>query len=386
MAEEVQYFVLIISVLLVPKLLLRFRIPTALTEMAMGIAVAFFLGWFNESQTVETLATLGITSLFLFAGFEVNFDELKGNISVLLKQLAKTSLLIALYSFSLYWALELSLRASVLLALGFTTPSTGFILSSLKGFSFTEKQRYWIRTKAISKEVLALIILFFALQSNSGPMLGLSVAAIALIISIVPLLFYFFLKKIAPFAPDSEVTFMILMAFVCGVATKELGTYYLIGAFIVGIVAGQFSHFIATENSEKMLYSIRFFSSIFVPFYFFKSGLKINLEFLDLASLMYGAAFLIIFIPLRYLSLFASIYFFLRDCWGSRYEITTSLMPTLIFGLVIASILRDKLGVAEEIVNGLIIYTIGVSVIPAIFLKSSPPEVFDSSLLRSSTK
>jgi Kef-type K+ transport system membrane component KefB len=386
MPENAKYLILIITVLIIPKLLLRFRMPSGLTALALGVATTFFLGWFQTSQTVEILATLGITSLFLFAGLEVEVEEFKKNAPILLKHISIAAGVVGISTYGLHTFTELDFRASAVLALGLTTPSTGFILNALNSFKFDDKQKYWIRTKAIAIEVLALILLFFALQSQSVLELGMSLSTLIVLILLIPLTFRFFLKIIAPFAPDSEVTFMILVAFVSGVITKELGTYYLIGAFIVGVVAAQFRHFIHTENSEKMLYSISFFSSLFIPFYFFKSGLRIDTSALGWSSLIYGIVFLVVFVPVRYLSTFLSVHFFLKECWSSRYEISMSLMPTLIFGLVMASILQVKFQAPNEIVNGLIIYTVLSSIIPAVVLKSAPPEEYDFSTLNAKGK
>ena len=381
MAEEIKYFILIISVLLVPKIIMRFRVPSGITAITMGVLTSYFLGWFDTSQTVGVLASLGITSLFLFAGLEIDLYELKKDAPVLIKHILKSAVIIAICSAGLEWALDLETRVAVILSLGLTTPSTGFILNSIDSFQFTETQKYWIRSKAIAKEILALLILFFALQSQSYTKLGLSLGAMLLMVILLPLAFRFFIKAIAPFARDSEVTFMILMAFVCGVVTMKLGTYYLIGAFIAGVVAAQFRHFIKTENSEKMLYSISFFASLLIPFYFFKAGLKIDVTQISAYSILYGLAFLVIFVPIRYANVFLSIRLFLPECWSSRYQISLSLMPTLIFGLVIASILREKFGVPIDIVNGLIIYTVLSSIIPSALLKAAPAEEYDSRLL-----
>ncbi|MCB0415601.1 MAG: cation:proton antiporter, partial [Bdellovibrionales bacterium] len=255
MAEEIHYFILIISVLLVPKIVMRFQVPAGLTALVMGVLTSYYLGWFATSQTVTILATLGITSLFLFAGIEIDFGELKKNGPVLIKHILVSGSIITICTYVLGWILNLDTREAVVLSLGLTTPSTGFILNSIDNFKFTEEQRYWIRSKAIANEILALLILFFTLRSQSFAQLGISLAAIILMIILLPIAFRLFIKTIAPFARDSEVTFMILMAFICGVVTMKLGTYYLIGAFITGVVAAQFRHFIKTENSEKMLYS-----------------------------------------------------------------------------------------------------------------------------------
>ncbi|MCB0347382.1 MAG: cation:proton antiporter [Bdellovibrionales bacterium] len=377
MADEIKYFILIICVLLIPKFLLRLRIPAGITAIALGILTSHFLGWFSSSPTLEVLATLGVTSLFLFAGLEIDLYELKKDAPTLIKHVVISVVIIFVCAYGLHWALDLNYRVATILSLGLTTPSTGFILNSISGFKLTEQQKYWIRSKAIAKEVLALVILFFSLQSESIGQLSISLGVIVMMILVLPLAFQFFIKIIAPYAPDSEVTFMILMAFICGVVTMKLGAYYLIGAFIAGVIAAQFRHFIKTDDSEKMLYSISFFAGLLIPFYFFKAGVKIDLSAVSINSLLYGLWFLAIFVPIRYLNVFVSLRFFLNECWGSRYQISLSLMPTLIFGLVIASILRNQFMVDMDIINGLILYTIVASIIPSIFLKGAPRELYD---------
>ncbi len=383
MTEEIQYFILITAILVIPKVLIRYRVPTGLTAMGIGLISALTLQWFSGSQTVNILATLGITSLFLFAGLEVDYYELKKDAGVLLKHLATTSLIVIVVCFALSMALDLSVRASIVLALGLTTPSTGFILNSLSSFNFDDTQRYWIRSKAIAAEIVALIVLFFVLQSDSIGKLSYSLLILIALIAVLPFLFRYFLRVVAPFAKDSEVTFLILLALLCGVLTKKLGTYYLIGAFIVGVVASQFRHFIRTENSDKMLYSIGFFSSLFIPFYFFNAGQALGASHLSWTGLAYGVLFLLIFVPLRYFSVIGSIKLFLQECWGSRKQLSVSLMPTLIFGLVIASILREKFNVNPDITNGLVIYTVISSIIPSFILSQAPPEEYDTTFVSS---
>lgn len=382
MNQEIQYFILLTTLLLLPKILLRFRIPSGLTAMALGVATTLGLGWFTQSQLLATLSTLGITSLFLFAGLEVDIEELKKNWKILIEHIVQSVFIIFISSYFLGWAFNLNFRPALILSLGLTTPSTGFILNSLNSFDFTAQQRYWIRSKAITKEVLALIILFFVLQSESLLSLSGSLLAIVTLTASLPFLFRFFLKIVAPYAPDSEVSFLILLAFLAGVITYELGTYYLIGAFIVGIVAAQFRHFIKTENAEKMFYSVAFFSSLFVPFYFFKVGINLGDSQLTWWGLIYGLIFLTVFIPLRYFSVILSIKFFLKGCWSSRQNIALPLMPTLIFSLVISQILRSRFDVSVDIVNGLVIYTILSSIIPSLFLEKAPPEEYDTAFVQ----
>lgn len=381
MNQDIRYFILLVCLLIVPKILLRFRIPSGLTAMALGLMTTVFLGWFQDSSLLLMLSTLGITSLFLFAGLEVNYFELKDDIKILAKQMIKSFIIILVCSYILLHVLNINFRPAMILTLGLLTPSTGFILNSLANFKFSEEQRYWISSKAIANEILAILIMFFVLQSDSVGKLTISFASLILMIVIIPLLFRLFLKIIAPFAPDSEVTFLILLAFVCGVITREMGTYYLIGAFIVGVVAAQFRHFVRTEDSEKMFYAVGFFATLLIPFYFFKAGISLGKSAFSWQGIAYGLAFSLIFIPIRYGSVLLSIHLFLKDYWKDRLEISVSLMPTLIFGLVMSSVLRTKFQVEDSIVVGLVFYTIISSIVPTLILEKAPPEEYDTAFV-----
>lgn len=377
---EIQYLILFTVVIILPKFLVRFRIPVGISCLFLGIATSFGLGWFDNDELLLMLSRLGITSLFLFAGMEVNIEELKQDKATLGKHLIKSTILIFATGFGLAYAFGIDYRPALILALGLMTPSAGFILNSLKNYNFTEAEEYWIRSKAISKEIVAILLLFVALQSNSMKELSISSAYLILLIAILPLVLKFFLKVIAPYAPDTEVGFLIIVALIAGVITKKIGAYYLVGAFIAGVVAGNFKHFVGEKKHEHILNSLAVFFSFFVPFYFYKAGLSLKPEIFSWKGLAIGVCFLSVFITLRTFSVLVTLKLFVKDFWIDRVSISMSLLPTLIFGLVIATILKEKFGIADEIISGLIIYTVVSSLIPSFMFKKAPPIFTDTSM------
>jgi len=373
---ELQYLMLFSVLLLLPKILLRFNIPVGISSLFLGVGTALTLGWFKDDQMILMLSRLGITSLFLFAGMEIEIDELRKDAPALSKSIAKAVVVTIASAIFFSWAFGLHLRPAIILALAILTPSTGFILNSLRNYGFTEDQEYWIRSKAIAKEIAAIVMLFVALQSESLEQFIFSKGILIFLVLFLPVLFKFFFKVIAPYAPDSEVGFLILVALICGVITKNIGTYYLVGAFIVGVIAGQFKHFNNSHKADDILDHLRMFFSFFIPFYFYSTGLTITSDLFSIKGLALGLGFLIVFIPIRILTVFSSIKFFIKDNWKDRYPIATALLPNLIFGLVLASILRERFQIDVYIISGLIVYTILSSVIPAIVFKKTPPESF----------
>lgn len=84
---EVGYILLIFFLFIVPKLLQRFRLPSAITSFALGIVAGMGLHHFQQDATISLLATLGIVSLFLHAGLDVNVSELRRNSRILIQHL-----------------------------------------------------------------------------------------------------------------------------------------------------------------------------------------------------------------------------------------------------------------------------------------------------------
>ena len=366
---DFQYFILIAVLLIVPKVLQRYRIPGGLSALAMGVAAGYFWGVYKSDAVVSLFATLGITTLFLFAGLEVSVTEIKRDFRFLAKHLLAGLVLLLIGGILLRYFFDLSLRASLLLSLGLLTPSTGFILDTLHTYAFDQRETKWIRSKAIAMEILALGVLFFTLQSDSLLNLFLSMTLLIGLVFALPPLFRLFVEKVSPHAPQSEFAFLILMALLAGVLTRELGAYYLVGAFVVGVVARRCEFMAPSFQAESALSSLRLFFSFFIPFYFFKSGHAIDITQLTWKGVLTGVVLLLVFVPIRFSSLIYSLRYFHEERWQKMTQISLSMLPTLVFGLVVADILKTDYGLPKEIFAGLMLYTVVVSAFPSFFIQ-----------------
>jgi hypothetical protein len=262
---------LLIALFLLPKLLQRYRIPGAITSLLMG-AGASALGWFAHDPTLNLLSTLGIVALFLFAGLDIDVGELRANLKPLVLHAVIWTGLATVVAVGAAMLLGMTLRMAALLSLALVTPSTGFILSSLKSFGLSDSEQRTVRTYAVGSELIALAALFFVLQSTSAQHLGLAIVAMAGVVIIIPLAFRLFASTVAPYAPKSEFAFLLMVAVVCAYATRLLGVYYLVGAFLVGVAAQRFRASHPAMSSERMVDALESFGSVFIPFYFFHAG------------------------------------------------------------------------------------------------------------------
>ena len=377
LSPELQYVGLLFLLFIVPRVLQRYGLPTAVTSVGLGTLAGLGLGLFHEDHTVELLATLGIVSLFLFAGLEVNLGELRRELPVLSQHIAVQLGLFVGVAFLVRPLFGLEFRAAALVSLALVTPSTGFILDSLASLGVTDRERFWIKSKAIATEIVALLVLFVTLQSSSLEQLALSVGVLAALIAVLPLVFRAFARVVVPYAPKSEFAFLLMIAVLCAFATRKLGVYYLVGAFVVGLTAQRFRERLPAITSEQMLHAVEMFASFFVPFYFFRAGLHLQREDFGWNALGTGLLLLLSLALVRVAAVAIHRRIALREPVRSGMRIGVSMLPTLVFTLVLADILRERFGISATLFGALIVYTLANTLIPSFVLRL-PPRGYDS--------
>ena len=268
LTSEVAYLLLISGLVVIPRALQRFRIPAPLTSFGFGIVAAIFLMPFSQDSTLALLAVLGISSLFLFAGLEIEIDDLRRGKWPLLGHLVVRFLTLSGSSYVAMNYFGFSWQIAALLALALLTPSTGFILDTLSRMGLSETERYWVTIKAVGGELLALLVLFVVLQSGSAEALGWSSAALVAMIIGLPLLFVLLGRLVVPHAPGSEFSLLVMMGLIAAYVTYQLGVYYLVGAFLAGFTARLLRDRMPGLASDENLHAVKLFASFFVPFYF----------------------------------------------------------------------------------------------------------------------
>src|SRR5690349_10385507 len=128
--NDLIYVALLFVLFVVPRFLQRYRLPSAVTSLLLGLAAAW-LGLLEHDRTVELLSTFGIVALFLFAGLDVDLEELRPDLRPLLQYLALWAAMLAGVAWGVAALAGLSTADALLVGLGLVTPSTGFILDSL---------------------------------------------------------------------------------------------------------------------------------------------------------------------------------------------------------------------------------------------------------------
>ncbi len=370
---EIFYIGLIFALFIFPRVLERFYVPSGISAFAIGFLSLFLSEYFQVKgdPTISVLAILGISSLFLFAGLEVDLRAIYKEKRFIIFHLFTHFFILIVATLSVQYILQLSDRASILYALALTTPSAGFILDSLDSLPITDQQKFWIKTKAIAAELLALAIMFFTLQSQSWSQLAFSTIGVLGIIVLLPPLFFGFTRFIAPFAKNSEFAFFIMLAILAALITKELGAYFLVGAFIVGVSIQRFRYLFTGIHIDSHIQALKLFSTFFIPFYFFKAGTLITLNDLSVESIAVGILMAAVVTSIRVGSAILIRRLSFGESLRQSFPVSMALVPNLIFGLVLWEILCSEFGLNSLASGALLAYTACITVVPGILMKNT---------------
>ena len=364
------YLAVVFGLLVIPRALQRFRLPAQLTCFAFGIIVAGFFKPLVNDTVISYLSTLGIASLFLFAGLEVDLAELRRQLPSLAGHFALRGLVLVACACIAAGYLHLGWQVDWMIALALLTPSTGFILDMLPHSGLDHTEQSEVALHAVAGEVTAVFLFLVFSQAGSMKTLLISGGAIALLIAFMPLVFLALGRYVVPYAPGSEFSLLLMVGLICAIITEMLGVYYLVGAFVAGLVARLLSKRLTTLASPANLEAIQLFASFFIPFYFFHNGLGVPSAALVRGSLLYGFALAALVIPVRLAVVWLQSRFMQHRGHRGSFRVAIALTPTLIFTLVIAEILRENFSISPALYGGLLVYAAIASILPALVLPS----------------
>jgi len=359
---------LILALLVVPRALQRFRLPAPLTCFIFGVAAAILFKSVLNGSVLAVVSTLGVASLFLLAGLEVDLVEIRRQLPRLMGHLGIRGLLLVAAAWVAIRYLHMGWQPAALLGLGLFTPSTGFILDTLPHSGLTEAEQREVSINAIAGEIIALLVLLFVSHANSIQSLAVSSGALVLLIVLTPLFFLALGKFVLPYAPGSEFSLLLMVGIICAVISESAGVHVLIGAFVAGLVAGLLKTRMATLASHENLHAVRLFASFFVPFYFFQQGMEVPTGALVVKALLYGLALSVIVLPIRIAKNWLQARYFSRRDPAGGMRVAVALTPTIIFTLVIAGILHESFHIDDAIFGGLIVYAAISTILPSFVL------------------
>jgi Kef-type K+ transport system membrane component KefB len=152
------------------------------------------------------------------------------------------------------------------------------------------------------------------------------------------------------------------------------------------VAARRFEQQIPSVTSERLIGAVELFASFFVPFYFFYSGSLLTREDFAASAWLVGAAMVAVMIPLRTLIVAWHRRTALNETFRQGSRVAIPMLPTLVFTLVLAQLMREQFEVSSAIYGGLIIYAIVNSLLVSFVFRSPEADFSDDMLQDGLTK
>ena len=168
-----------------------------------------------------------------------------------------------------------------------------------------------------------------------------------------------------PYAPGSEFSLLVMVGLIAAYLTKELGVYYLVGAFLAGFIARLLRERMPELAIDDNLHAVKLFASFFVPFYFFYRGMNVPSGALPSKRFETRPDPDRHVLPLRIGCLVAAPLHQTRDS-ASSLNVALALTPTLIFTLVLATIMRERFGLPADWYGALLVYAALTTMLPSL--------------------
>ncbi|CAN5470777.1 hypothetical protein BH09SUM1_BH09SUM1_28260 [soil metagenome] len=373
-------------IILAPRILEIVRIPMPLSALALGMLWAPYYLDPNAGAgpSLDIIATVAITMLFLFAGLEVDMRRIRQDWRSYTVLGGSHLVVVALVGFVCLKLFLLTSKEALILAVGLVTPSAGYILDSLGKMRLTGGEKQGVSNGAIGLEISSLIALAVILRMDAPMELLLMAVGIGFAFFLLPIAWRALGRGFFSRVPRAEFVSMFMLAMVLAHISKALGLYYIFGAFMTGMILGKINQEKVRPETRDYVMAVELITALFIPVYFFRAGAVIPLESLSLLSLGIGTGFTLVFF-LRIAPVILSRRPITKVSSRSSAKIALALAPTLVFGLVIADILHKQTDIPKWLVGALIVHTLLITILPVIVLRGEVTEMDIYHEARSST-
>jgi Kef-type K+ transport system membrane component KefB len=270
---------------LLAEVLRRWRIPGVVLEIGLGILVGpQVLKFAHLNDVVDSFADLGLTFLMFLAGYEIDFDRIRGTPLVRAATGWGMSLVLAFAGAAVMVAGGFALN-TLLIGLALTTTALGTLLPMLRDSGALESKfgNYVLAVGTVGE--FAPIVAIALLLTSSNPFgtsillalfVGIALAAALLATrSHVPRVLTVLQKNLhssAQLPVRVSVLFIVSLVWVA----SRLGLDVLLGAFAAGIVVHLFSAGNDAKVIQVKLEAIGF--GFLIPIFFIVSGMRFDLD------------------------------------------------------------------------------------------------------------
>jgi Kef-type K+ transport system membrane component KefB len=285
----------------------RMVVPVVVLEILLGILVGpELLNLAQPDNFLDFFAGLGLGMLFFFAGFEIDFERLRG-VPLRLGLLGWVLSLALAYSIGGLLAL-----AGVVLSLMFTgtamaTTAIGTLIPIIgdAGELRTRFGRYVLAAGAMAEfgPIVLITIVFSTKSATSNALILLAFVAGSVVAAVVAtrgmVRGWGLLERTLETSGQLAVRLAVVTVFALGALAASLGLELLLGGFLAGVIVRVALRGREVTVLESKLTAVGY--GFFIPFFFVVSGIKFNLSALmdEPVNLLKLPLFLALFLVVR---------------------------------------------------------------------------------------
>lgn len=284
----------------------RFVPPVVVVELGLGILVGpHLLSIASEDEFIEFFSNLGLGMLFFFAGYEIDFERIKGEPLKLGAWGWGLSIVIAHIFGAVLEAVGLVLSA-LYTSTAMATTAIGTLIPILRdsGELRTRFGTYLLAAGGVGEfGPILLITLFLSTEKplhEAGILIAFVALAVALALVSIRLAWRGWDALERTFEASNQLAVRVTVVLIFGLVllAGKLGLDVLLGGFVAGMIVRLALKGHELQVFESKLTAVGF--GFFVPFFFITSGMNFDLEALGSAeALAKLGLFVVLFLVIR---------------------------------------------------------------------------------------
>ena len=284
----------------------RFVPPVVVVELGLGILVGpHVLDIASEDSFIEFFSNLGLGMLFFFAGYEIDFERIRGRPLKLGATGWGLSIVIAHAAGAVLAALDLII-SSLYTSTAMATTAIGTLIPILRdsGELRTRFGTYLLAAGGVGEFGPILLITLFLSTEKPLHEAGILIAFVALAVALALISIRFAwrgwpaLERTFEASSQLAVRVTVVLIFGLVLLAGKLGLDVLLGGFVAGMIVRLALKGHELQVFESKLTAVGF--GFFVPFFFVTSGMNFDVEALGSAEALFKLGlFLALFLVIR---------------------------------------------------------------------------------------
>ncbi|ADB49330.1 cation:proton antiporter [Conexibacter woesei] len=261
----------------------RFLVPVVVLEIALGIVIGpELLGLAEPDDFVEFFSSLGLGMLFFFAGYEIDFQRIRGQPLRLAALGWALSLLLA-YALGGLLAMAGVVLSLVFVGSAMATTAIGTLIPILSdaGELKTRFGTYLLGAGAMGE--FGPILLITLVFSTKGAAANAAILLAFVLLAVLAGIFavrsvghaWDVFERTLETSSQLAIRFAVVMVFALAALAASLGLDLLLGGFVAGIILRLALRGREVEVLESKLTAVGY--GFLIPFFFVVSGIKLDI-------------------------------------------------------------------------------------------------------------